>query len=521
MKSATLPPVKRVEMKYKGLACFAGCMIGLGCQLAAQTTNRVQSITVEEAVRMALEHNLSVQIQRFNPLLDRFALEANYGAYDASFHSTAGDSYAAQPGQVFNGVQSPNEDINTHNVTVGLGGVNGSNALTPWGLQYNLGMSLARGAYTTFNSNGVPMAAFNQDTSFAGLTLEQPLLKNFWTDTTRATILIARKTMQYDELAFRQLVNTNISAAEQAYDELNYAFENVKVQEQAVALADQLVSDNKRKVQAGVLTVLDVAQSLSQLASARAALLAARQLVMNDENNLKALITDQYRQIHDVQLQPADKLVAVPQAFDLQESWQTGLSKRPDVLAARINVERADVNRRLQKNQLFPQLDATGSYGRSGLGPPLGAAYDQIPRNEFPSYSYGLLLSFPLSNIGARSNYKAAKAANQQAQLQYKLAEQTMLIQIQNSIESARSDFAQVDATREARVYAEQALAAEEKKLEVGTSTPFVVLQLQSNLTAARSAEIRAVANYNEDLAQLAQFDGTIMEKHHLTVKVY
>jgi outer membrane protein TolC len=96
-----------------------------------------------------------------------------------------------------------------------------------------------------------------------------------------------------------------------------------------------------------------------------------------------------------------------------------------------------------------------------------------------------------------------------------------MLIQIQNSIESARSDFAQVDATREARVYAEQALAAEEKKLEVGTSTPFVVLQLQSNLTAARSAEIRAVANYNEDLAQLAQFDGTIMEKHHLTVKVY
>jgi outer membrane protein TolC len=132
-----------------------------------------------------------------------------------------------------------------------------------------------------------------------------------------------------------------------------------------------------------------------------------------------------------------------------------------------------------------------------------------------------MILSFPLSNKAARNNYKAAKAALQQAQLLYQLTEQTMLIQIQNSIESARSDLAQVDATREARVYAEQALAAEEKKLQVGTSTPFVVLQLQSNLTAARSAEIRALANYNEDLVQLAQFEGTILEKHHLTVKIY
>ncbi len=520
MKSDTLRPVKTVEMKRLGFACLAGCVLGFGVHLAAQT-NKVQSITLEEAVQTALQHNLNVQIQRFNPLLDRFALEANYGAYDTSFSFIPKDTYTAQPGQIFNGLQSPSEHVNDHNYSAGFGGINGSNALTPWGLQYNLGLSLDRSTYTRFDSNGVPLAPFTQNKTFAGLTLDQPLLKNFWIDTTRATILVAKKTVEFDELAFRQLVITNISATEQAYDELNYAFENVKVQEEAVALADQLVSDNKRKVQVGVLTVLDVAQSLSQLASAKAALLAARQLVMTDENNLKSLLTDQYRQMHDIQLRPADKLVAVPQAFDLQESWETGLAKRPDVLAARVNTERADVNRRLQKNQLFPQLDLTGSYGRSGLSSALGGAYDQIPRNDYPSYSYGMILSFPLSNKAARNNYKAAKAALQQAQLLYQLTEQTMLIQIQNTIESARSDLAQVDATREARVYAEQALAAEEKKLQVGTSTPFVVLQLQSNLTAARSAEIRALANYNEDLVQLAQFEGTILEKHHLTVKIY
>ena len=157
----------------------------------------------------------------------------------------------------------------------------------------------------------------------------------------------------------------------------------------AVRLADQLVAENRRKVQAGVLTDLDVAQSLSQLASSRASLLAAQQLVIQDENNLKALITDQYRELHDVQLVPAEKLLAVPEMFDLEGSWQTAMTKRPDLLQAKVAVERLDVNRRFQKNQLFPELDLTGSYGRTGLAGNLGGAYGQIPANTYPNYSYG------------------------------------------------------------------------------------------------------------------------------------
>jgi outer membrane protein TolC len=175
----------------------------------------------------------------------------------------------------------------------------------------------------------------------------------------------------------------------------------------------------------------------------------------------------------------------------------------------------------LQKNQLFPELNITGSYGRTGLAGNLGDAYGGIRADSFPNYSYGAILSVPLGNQAARNNYKAAKASIEQAQAVYQLVEQNVLIQIQNTIEKAKSDLAQAKATRDARDYADQALQAEQGKLQVGTSTSFIVLQLQSNLTAARSAEIRALANYNEDLAQLAQFEGTILERHHLTVKIY
>src|ERR1039458_3306205 len=188
---------------------------------------------------------------------------------------------------------------------------------------------------------------------------------------------------------------TNINATEQAYYELNYAFENVRVQEDAVLLADQLVAENVRKVKAGVLTDLDVAQSRSQKASSDAALLAARQLVIQDENNLKALITDKYREWHGVQLVPAEKLLAIPEMFDLEGSWQTAMSKRPDLLQAKVAVERSDINRRFQKNQLFPELDLTGSYGRTGLAGNLGDSYGNIHADTYPSYSYGAILSVP------------------------------------------------------------------------------------------------------------------------------
>jgi outer membrane protein TolC len=511
------PKTKEV-MKPKGI--LWGLLI---CALSAQAqTNKTQTLTLDQAIQMAVEHNLNLNIQRYVPQLDQFALGAIYGtAYEPAFGAIAKDSHSDNPGQIFNGISTANQNVDQQDYQVGIGGANGGNALTPWGLQYSLTTTLDKANYQTFDSNGMPRAPFTQDTTTASINLQQPLLRNFWIDTNRAAILIAKKTIQFDEFGFYLAVMTNISATEQAYYELNYAFENVRVQEDAVHLAGQLVAENRQKVRAGTLTDLDVAQSLSQLATSQAGLLAAQQLVIQDENNLKALITDKYRELYDVKLVPAEKLMAAPEMFDLEGSWQTAMTKRPDLLQAKVAVDRLDVNRRFQKNQLFPELDLTGSYGRTGLNGSLGSAYSEIPGNNFPNYSYGAVLTVPLGDRAARNNYKAAKASKEQAEAVYQMVEQNILIQIQNTIEKAKSDYEQTKATRDARDYAGQALQAEEKKLGVGTSTSFIVLQLQSNLTAARSAEIRALADYNEDLTQLAQFEGTILDRHHLTVKVY
>ena len=126
----------------------------------------------------------------------------------------------------------------------------------------------------------------------------------------------------------------------------------------------------------------------------------------------------------------------------------------------------------------------------------------------------------PLSRTRERNNYKAGKEVKTQSILRLKKLEESILVQIHDAIQAAKTAFERVGATRAATVYAQAAFDAEQKKLGAGTSTSFVVLQLQSALTLAQSAEIQAIVDYNKALAALAFADGTALERAKLLVKV-
>jgi outer membrane protein TolC len=183
-------------------------------------------------------------------------------------------------------------------------------------------------------------------------------------------------------------------------------------------------------------------------------------------------------------------------------------------------VEKSDVVVKFRKNQLFPNLDLVGRYGGLGVADTIGQSIDNTMSFGNPQYFYGAVVSFPLNNLSERSNYRASKAARQISQLQLKKAEEDVLLQVADLVNRAQSRFSQVNSTHRARTYAEAALAAEQKKLQNGLSTSFIVLQLQEILTSANTAEVQAVADYNRILAQLAFADATLLERNHITVEV-
>jgi outer membrane protein TolC len=353
----------------------------------------------------------------------------------------------------------------------------------------------------------------------AEVDLTQHLLKNFWIDKTRMAIQVDKNRLKYAGQSLRQQFINTVTAVENAYYELIYARESVQVQQEALALAQTQLDQDKQRVQVGSLAPLDVQQDEAQVAQSQANLIGAQFVLVKDENALKDLITDTYGQWHDVDIQPTATLEAPLVLFNLQDSWSKGMTIRPDLLQARLDVEKQGIQLKFDRNQLFPSLDVVGSYGYGGAGTDYSGTFDQINTGNQPYYTFGAKLSVPLANVAARNGYKSDKVTEKVLLLTLKQLEQTIMVAIDNAVKQAQSDYQSVEASRQARTYAEAALDAEQKKYSVGKSTTFTVLQLQNTLTADRAAEIRALANYNEDLANLSQQEGSTLERHGISVE--
>jgi outer membrane protein TolC len=466
-----------------------------------------RAMSLQECIQQSLQHNLDVQIERYNPQISLFNLNAAYAGYDPTLNISGQHDFNVQPGGGFNQYSTnaiPARSTESDSFNSGIGGS------LPWGLQYDF-----TGNISETTSSSSPESS---DGSI-GVKLTQPLLKNFWIDNTRLTVRVAKNRLQYSEQGLREQLITSVTAVENAYYELIYAQENVKVQQEALNLAQTQLDQDNQRVQIGTLAQLDVQQDQAQVAQNHASLIAAQSTLNTDQNTLKNLITDAYAEWHDTNILAAASLDAPLQLFDLQDSWGKGMTKRPDLLQARLNVEQQGIQLKFYKNQLYPELDLTGTYGYNGASQVYSGTFNQFSQGNAPYYSYGAQLSVPLSNIGPRNQYKSTKLTLQQIVLQLKQLEQNIMVQIDNTVKQAQSDYQSVDATRAARTYAEAALDAEQKKYAVGKSTTFTVLQLQNTLTADRAAEIRALANYNEDLANLASQEGSTLDRNGIEIQ--
>lgn len=484
-------------------------------------TRQMRVMTLDECIKIALQHNLDIQIQEFNPIISQYALNVFYGNWEPTFTFTANKSYNNATG----GINAQTEGGRFgESVTESDNYVPAIQGTLPTGLQYTISGNLQRASQKGFSTtNDLPPFHWLPPDfpATAGISLTQPLLKNFWIDNTRLQIQLNKANVKISQAALEMQIMTSITAVKSAYFNLLYGRDNVKAQQTAYELAEQLVKENLKRVEVGALAPLDEKQSESQAATSLAALHAAEYQLGAFENTLKNLLTDKYTEWADVTIIPAEELTAVPQDLNLQESWRRAVEMRPDLTEAKLRIEQQNVTLKYDFNQLFPELDVTGSYGHNATEATFDDTLSTLRQGNHSFYSYGAFVSIPLGgNYAARNQYKSAKVSLKQLLLTLKQTEQNILVNVDNDVGNVQSTLQQVYATRDARIYAQEALDAERKKLEQGKSTSFIVLQLISNLTAARVQEIQALANYNIALAQLALDEGTTLEANHIQLKV-
>jgi outer membrane protein TolC len=466
-------------------------------------------VTGDQLVQIALTNNLDILISRIQPQLDQYLIQFDYGTYyDPSLTMTAEHSYNAQAGGVFaeNGEDIP-VPATVSKSDYYVPGISGALAS---GMTYNLTAPLAHE-----NVTGIP----KQYQAEPSLSLTQPLLKNLWINNGRYQILVAKNTLKTDQQAFRLKVMTVIFNVKTAYYKLIFARENVKVQQEALALKQETASEDKQKVQFGAMRPLDEQQAESEAATAQSDLQTAIVTLAQQENVLKGLLSQQLGELDNFTLVPAEQLVAIPEHPQPQECWRTGLEQRPEMIQAKLVIEKQHVSIKYDFNQLFPEIDLIGSYGGNATDLTLGNTLQTLQHGANPDYAYGVQLTVPLGNRAARNTYKADKLKLQAVLYQAKQEEWTIVTAIDNDIKTIEADLLKVDFTRQARIFAEAALEAGQAELKEGKRINFEVLQFQDNLTAARSAEISALSDYNTALEQLALDEGTTLDRNNIDLR--
>ena len=470
---------------------------------AAEKTSR--NLTLADCVGLALENNLDLQIEKIAREATKKEVNAARGGYDPTLTISAKRTHEETLGSADAESERLEGESDVDSYEASVGGATGLG-----GLSYDIGART--GDSTGTSGEGNP---FDTSSGSAGLTLTQPLLKGFKTDGTRYQVAIARQQSAEADVQLEAQIQDVLAQVETAWYALLQAHESILVQEDAVRLATQLYEDNRRKVQIGAMSILDEKQAESQAAAARADLSSAKRTYAEAQNRLKTLLFADHRTTRDLEIAAIGELSSGPIGVDSAASGERALEQRPDLRQARMALARQGITVKYQRNQTLPSLDLVGGAGVAASGEESqGDVVDRMESADEPYWTAGVTLSVPLGNRAAKARHAQSLANEEKMKLELRQLEETALVEVDDAAAAVTTGLERVNATKESRKYAEQALAAEQRKLENGKSTSFVVLQLQRDLTNARNAAIQALMDYNQQCSALTLAEGAMLERH-------
>jgi hydrophobic/amphiphilic exporter-1 (mainly G- bacteria), HAE1 family len=493
-------------------------------------------VRLNEVIERVLANDPDLAVARINVQEAGYSILSAEGAYDPVFGLRAYRTRAVTPvASLIGGSASGKLTTTELNVTPEFSGS------TNWGGTYDLKFTNSRqqtdSSFATLNP---------QYPSNLNLNLTQPLWRGLRYDDNRHRLEVARKNLRLSEAQLRQRITDIVTQAIQAYWELDYAYNNLSVQREAVQLAERQYDSNRRQAEQGVLAPIDVVAAQTQFATFQQNLLLAQQTLTQAENNLKSMIlADRSDLMWSAALIPETEIntrVIVP---GYQEALEQALTGRPEIAenALALDMNRADA--RLARDAARPRVDAFANLTSAGLAgtqvpsnsalasffpggigslPAIltggyGQALSNLFNTNFPTAQVGVTLSLPIRNRTALA--QAATAAAEGKKLQAMQNQVAMLVEadVRNALEAVNASRARLEAAGIASRSAEQQYESEQRQFQAGTSSVFLVLQRQTDFISARNREVRARADVAEALAALDRATAQTIQSRGISVK--
>jgi outer membrane protein TolC len=499
--STALPRAEGADGLWSSLKLELAQLQAGASQPPAVPQTGVMSLSLRDSVALALKNNLDIQVAGFTPQINDQARIGQEAVFDPSafLEVARTDNRAPSASSFFTGGKFVSDlwDLNT-------------------GLRQKI---LTGGTYELrFNNERFNLPAFPSTTfsSRFGLTLTQPILRNFGFEANETPIRIAANNLSISREQLRLQVSTVVTNVKNAYFDLIFAIRNLEVARQTLKQAQDLVALNTARVRAGVAAPVEVTQAEAQQAANVQNVILGEKAVRDAEDALKVIMNLPISGSWEQQIEPATEPSSEVKPINLEESVQKALENRYEYKSAKLDIDNKDLSLRLARNQLLPDLSLTASAFSNGANPTYGGDISSMGSSHFISYSVGVVLTVPLGNRAAQSSYIQSKLTLDQAKTSLKNLELQIVQQVRAAVRQVESNAKRIDANRAARVLAEEQLRVERRRLEAGVSTTFNVLQFQTQLATAEANDIQALTDYNKSLANLENVQAIVLEANHI-----
>lgn len=560
-------------------------------------------LSVDDAVALALENNLDIDIARYNlNIADTDYLRAKSGANVLGVNAgivqnTPGGGVGGLGGTVGSGtggttVAASGVGTGTNGLvssTLGIGSAitsfdplitgtlqldkdntESTSALSPvpvlaqntytadvaytqgfqWGTAVSVGFN---NTHVTTNS---PVSLLTPDlASNFQFKITQNLLQGFGPGPNLRFIRIAKNNREISDVAFRLQTITTVDQIENMYWDLVYAYENVRVQEEALTYAQKAWEDSKQQAKVGTVPPIQVVSAQSTVSTDQQNLILAQNNLQLQELLMKNALS---RSIEDPVLAEAKVIptstMQLPEQEPVtptQDLINQALNHRAELVESRIDLNSRDLSSKAVRNAMLPTLDAFAYYGGSGVGgtvnpaipncsstastfcfnpakapPPFqtsnavgyGGTLNQLVNSTAPDKGVGLTLNIPLRNREAQANQVRAELEYRQAQVRLHQLENQVRIEVRNAQFDVKQNRASVEAAQYAVDFARQTLDADQQKLKVGLTTTTAILQDASVLTTNESNLVSAKAAYEKSRIELDRATGLLLDHSHIDV---
>lgn len=419
---------------------------------------------------------------------------------------------------------------------------------------FSIGQAFSSGATAllTFNNQNQFQNSFRQTinpalNSSLDLSLVQPLLQGFGFALNHRTIRVARNDLKAADLVFQQQLTNTVANVVQLYWTLVSANLNVDVKKQALDVSNRLVDQNKQQVEVGTLAPIEIVRAEAQQAADQQALLLSQSQAKQLEAVLKTALSRNgltSPAVAEADVVPLDQIHIpdVEPVQPIQDLFAKALQNRPDLGQSQIQLENSRISLQGTKNALLPSLNAIADLRNNALigpqntvvgpvstttglvqNPPfadpsfLGGYTDilgQIFRRKFPTYSVGLNLTIPLRNRAAQANIATATYNLRMNELQVQRETNQIRLDIQNALIALQEARAQYQAASKQRDFELQTVDADQKKLALGATTVYQLIQDQRDLSAAGESIAAAEATYAQARAQLDLATGSTLQNN-------